>query len=196
MKTDPTLFPESRIEATGEISRRLRDLDLTDLQEAVRYVRDLPYGRTESRSDFGSVLDEGVGTCSTKHALLAHVCEQQGIDDIQLTLGMYEMNEHNTPGVGAVLAGHGLEYIPEAHCYLKYKGDRFDFTRADTDTEPITRVLVEEPIRPSQIGEYKIERHRTFLADWIDTTECDLTLDELWHIREACIEQLSRSTVP
>lgn len=45
--------------------------------------------------------------------------------------------------------------------------------------EPITRVLVEEPIQPSQIGEYKIKRYRAILADWIDTTERDLTLDEL-----------------
>lgn len=196
MKNDPTSFPDARLEATGDASRRLLDRGMTDLQDAVRYVRDLPYGRTEDRSDFLSVLDEGVGTCSTKHALLAHICEQQGIDEIQLMLGIYEMNEANTPGVGEALAGHGLEYIPEAHCYLTYEDDRFDFTRADDGAEPVDRFLAEESIRPAQIGDYKAERHRDFLAGWIDSNGMELNLDELWQIREACIERLSRSEAP
>jgi hypothetical protein len=33
-------------------------------------------------------------------------------------LGIYEMHERNTPGVGAVLEREGLSGIPEAHCYL------------------------------------------------------------------------------
>lgn len=196
MKNDPTSFPEVDLEATGEASRRLRALGLTDLQDAVRYVRDLPYGRTEDRADFTSVLDEGVGTCSTKHALLAHICEQQGVDEVQLTLGIYEMNERNTPGVGEVLTAHELESIPEAHCYLRYEDDRFDFTRADDGADPIDQFLHEESIHPTQIGDYKVERHRAFLANWIDTTGIDVHLDDLWRIREACIERLSGSTAP
>ncbi len=191
MKNDTTSFPNARLKATDEASRRLLDQGLTDLQDAVRYVRDLPYGRTANRGDYLSVLNEGVGTCSTKHALLSHICEHQGIDEVQLTLGIYEMNEDNTPGVGEVLAGYGLEYIPEAHCYLTYEDDRFDFTRADDGAEPIDRFLAEEPICPAQIGEYKVERHRDFLAGWIDSTAVEMSLDDLWQIREACIEALS-----
>lgn len=193
MKTDTTSFPDARLKATDEASRWLLDRGLIGLRDAVKYVRDLPYGRTEDRSDFMSVLDEGVGTCSTKHALLAHICEHQEIDEVQLTLGIYEMNEENTPGVGEVLTGHGLEYIPEAHCYLTYRNDRFDFTRADDGAEPIERFLVEESIRPAQIGDYKVKRHRGFLANWIDATGVEMSLDNLWQLRETCIERLSRS---
>lgn len=196
MKSDTRSFPDARLEAVDDASRWLLDRGLTDLRAVVRYVRDLPYGRTEDRGDFMSVLDEGVGTCSTKHALLAYICEHQGIDEVQLTLGVYEMNEENTPGVGEVLAGYGLEYIPEAHCYLAYEDDRFDFTRADDGAEPIERFLAEEPIRPAQIGDYKVERHRDFLAGWIDSTAVEMSLDDLWQIREACIERLSRPEAP
>jgi hypothetical protein len=34
--------------------------------------------------------------------------------DIVLVLGIYEMSEQNTPGVGAVLAKYGLTMLPEA----------------------------------------------------------------------------------
>lgn len=194
MLSDPASLPARPIEEPGEISNRLQKLGLADLREVASYVQTLPYGRIDDRSDLTSVIDEGVGTCSTKHALLAQVSNEQGIDGVQLTLGIYEMDDRNTPGVGAVLQGHELEHIPEAHCYLTYDGDRLDFTRADADGDPITDLLFEEPIRPSQIGEYKRDRHRAFLADWIETTDCDITLEELWQIREACIERLSHST--
>ena len=39
-------------------------------------------------------------------------------------LGIYEMSDRNTPGVGRVLTAHGLSYIPEAHCYLRCQGER------------------------------------------------------------------------
>jgi hypothetical protein len=29
------------------------------------------------------------------------------------------MSEANTPGLGRVLSQHGLDSIPEAHCYLR-----------------------------------------------------------------------------
>jgi hypothetical protein len=60
------------------------------------------------------VLEEGCGTCTTKHATLTELAREQRID-VQLVLGIYEMNERNTPGVGRVLGAYGLSCIPEAH---------------------------------------------------------------------------------
>ncbi|HZP37374.1 MAG TPA: hypothetical protein VFE48_12900 [Methylomirabilota bacterium] len=102
------------------------------------------------------------------------------------------MNERNTPGVGAVLARHGLDCIPEAHCLLRHEGARIDVTGVPAGAEPIARFLHEEPITIDQIGAYKIERHRQFLRGWLARRSegVRLDLEEAWRIREACIAAL------
>ncbi len=153
-----------------------------------------PYGRNSHRSDFLLVLPEERGTCSTKHALLAAVAREQNLL-IVLTLGIYEMHERNTPGVGIVLDQHGLSAIPEAHCYLAYQGVRIDITRSGAEpTEPISRFLYEEAIVPEQIGDYKVQLHQRFLCDWIAEkgSPTSLSFAEIWRIREKCIAALAQ----
>jgi hypothetical protein len=162
-----------------------------DFADAARHILALPYGRIADRSKFWLVLEEGRGTCTTKHALLAELAREQQID-VDLTLGIYEMNERNTPGVGRVLSRHGLTYIPEAHCYLLYKGGRIDVTGVPAGAQPIDHFLHEEPITVDQIGAYKNDLHQRFLRDWIARTDAvrGRSLDDVWRIREACIAAL------
>jgi hypothetical protein len=136
------------------------------------------------------VLDEGRGTCTTKHALLADLAREQDIP-VQLVLAIYEMSDRNTPGVGRVLARHGLPAIPEAHCFLRYHGERLDITGVPAGAAPIDRFLHEEPITVAQIGAYKIALHRRVLADWAARQPRGLTAEEAWRIREECIAALS-----
>src|SRR5262249_4659334 len=138
------------------------------------------------------VLEEGRGTCTTKHALLAELAREQGID-VQLTLAIYEMSERNTPGVGRVLNAYGLTYIPEAPCYLRQASGRIDVTGVPAGAEPIHHFLHEEPITVDQIGAYKHDVHQRSLHGWITRTESvrGRSLEEIWCIREACIAALA-----
>jgi len=92
--------------------------------EFVKYVVTLTWDRLRPRKTLSdSHLPTRVPrrfTCTTKHALLAALAREQHIN-AQLVLGIYEMSERNTPGVGHVLSRYGLSYIPEAHCHLRYK---------------------------------------------------------------------------
>lgn len=189
MRSDPSAFPDVPMRDAGEVSRRLSERGVADLREAIRFVRELPYGRPSDPDDPLAVLADGVGTCSTKHALLARLCGELDVTDVRLTLGIYEMDGQSTPGVGPVLDAYGLEAIPEAHCYLRYAGSRFDFTRDSADGATIERFRHEETIDPDGIGEYKEWVHRTFLAEW--GASLDRDADELWAIREECIAALS-----
>jgi len=175
----------------GPFTARFRSAGVHDFAGAARHLLELPYGRITDRRRFWLVLEEGRGTCTTKHALLAELAREQGID-VQLRLGIYEMSERNTPGVGRVLSAHGLASIPEAHCYLHHRGVRLDITGVPAGAEPIERFLYEEPITVEQIGDYKIGVHRRFLAEWIagDVATRGRTLEEVWGIREACIAAL------
>jgi len=158
-----------------------------DFHAAARYVRQLPYGRNSDRSNYGLVLAELRGTCSTKHALLAALAREHD-SPVELRLGIYEMDGDNTPGVGPVLRRHGLDGVPEAHCYLAYLGLRVDLIRAEP-TEPVDDFLHEETIEPEGIVAYKVDTHRRFVREW--ALQRDLDFEQVWRIREECIHDLS-----
>lgn len=187
-------LPSASLGLAGPISCAFLKRGIADFQDAGHFLLQLPYGRNTQRSDFTLVLPEGRGTCSTKHALLAALAREQRLP-VSLMLGIYEMHELNTPGVGVILARYGLERMPEAHCYCSYEGKRIDLTRSGVAPgAPLEPFLAEEVIAPEQIGAYKVQRHQAFLWDWVGTEEQmrHRSFAELWKIREACIEALEQ----
>ena len=187
-------LPNFALQPAAGVTVSLLARGVRDFHGAARYVHQLPYGRTSDRANFRLVLSEGCGTCSTKHALLAQLAQEQGMA-MALTLGIYEMTEQNTPGVGTVLAQYNLSCLPEAHCYLTYNGVRIDITRSGiTPAAPIQQFLHEEVITPEQIGAYKVALHQRFLQAWLSRSAVAevYTFADLWRIREACIAALGQ----
>ena len=187
---DPNSF-----RSDGVITSAFVRLGNGTFRAAGRYIQALPYGRNSHPGDPLIVLTEKQGTCSTKHALLRRLAIEQQLD-IALVLGIYEMSEENTPGVGAVLAKHGLASLPEAHCYLRIAGKRIDVTRAAHrgPADPIADFLHEEEINPTQITNYKTEMHKQYLSRWItDIGGLDgRSMADIWKVREECIASLSK----
>lgn len=180
-------LPNSTIISNSELTTAFVELGCNDFHKACDYVHKLAYGRNSQSDDFIIVLTEKKGTCSTKHALLKALADELHLS-IQLTLGIYAMNELNTPGVGVVLDGTDLEYVPEAHCYLTYDGERYDFTRADSIAEqPINNFFVEMEISPKDIGQRKKDIHKAFIKEHYS----EFDVDTIWKVREQCILALS-----
>ena len=121
-------LPNFPLDAGRPLGREFAALGLCGYRDAARHVHSLPYGRNSDRSDWRLILKEGRGTCSTKHALLADLA-RENLRHVVLVLGVYEMDERNTPGIGTVLERHGIPCVPEAHCYLAHEGTRVDLTR-------------------------------------------------------------------
>ena len=185
--------PERLLARGGDVTAAFIEKDVTTLREAFEFIWQLPYGRNSMPENPIAPLAEGRGTCSTKHALLARLLAEQGVA-AELRLGIYEMSEANTPGVGAVLAGSGLDHVPEAHCYLAFHGRRVDVSRRGGEgSEPIGHFLHEETIGPDDIGDYKRTMHHRFIDAWATTPGArGLSGDAIWAIREACIAALTQ----
>ena len=189
-----SILPEALLKAAGPDSEAFLRVGCGSFRGAARYLHELPYGRNADRANFRLVLVEHRGTCSTKHALLAAVALEQNLL-LSLTIGIYDMTEANTPGVGRVLATHGLESVPEAHCYLRYAGRRVDITRSGVSPQAaIPHIRDEWTIEPPQIGAHKVALHQQYLRDWLrEQRHLSLSFEELWRIREACIIALGAS---
>ncbi len=173
------------------LSKSFRDLGINSFSEAMNFVKDLPYGRNSNRSDFSLVLKEQKGTCSSKHALLKSLADENQHFEVMLMLGIFKMNGINTPKVKSILDKHHLDYIPEAHNYLKINGEIFDCTTKNSSEINFVNDLIEErEILPEDVSELKIEIHQDFLKNWCKKNKLDF--EEIWKIREECIIVLSQ----
>lgn len=178
----------------SELTRELLDLGITNFNDTLNYIQKLPYGRNSDRSNFNLIIEEQKGTCSTKHAYLASLAEQHKMHDVKLFMGIYKMTEENTPGILSVLEKWKLSYVPEAHCYLKINQVITDITRdCNVHVSFDKSLLFEEEILPHQIGDFKINRHQEFIRNWIVSESILYNFETIWHIREACINSLTKS---
>ncbi len=160
-----------------------------NFETLIEKVKNIPYGRNANRYDFSLVLSENKGTCSSKHAFLKDFADNNRIQNVKLYIGIFKMNEANTPKLGNLLSNNNIEYIPEAHCYLKINQIPIDVTSVDSFYDKIKQDIVEEiEITPNQVSD---TYHKAFLKNWIKETNQNNTFEEIWEIREQCIKKLS-----
>jgi hypothetical protein len=161
-------------------------------EELINKVKNIPYGRNANRYDFTLVLSENKGTCSSKHAFLKDFADKNEIKNVKLYIGIFKMNEVNTPKLGDLLSKNNIKYIPEAHCYLKINQIPVDATTSDSFYDKIKHDILEEiEIIPNQVSDFKVAYHKAFLKKWIEETNQNNTFEEIWKIREQCISKLS-----
>ena len=179
-----------QISGGSALCEEVRSRGFESFESLAEHVRWLPYGRTTNAEDPLAVLRQGRGTCSGKHRFLATVAQDCGHKEVLLTVGIYEMSEDNTPGVGAVLNEASLRSIPEAHCYLSIAGERYDFTGlAAGRSSPFAALLAEYAVSPADLPEFKVELHQRVIASW--ASERLISKDSVWATREACIAALT-----
>jgi hypothetical protein len=186
-------LPNFKIQQNGEISLEFLKRNIYTFSEATKYINNLNYGRNENKDDLKTIFDDNCGTCSTKHSILKKLAEENNENDIKLILGIFKMNASNTYEIKETLERNKLEYIPEAHNYLKYENTIYDFTKIGSKPSDFENDLLEEiEILPNQITIFKVEYHKKFLQNWLNkNNNIKLNLIELWKIREECIQNLT-----
>jgi hypothetical protein len=179
-----------RISGASALCENVRSRGFESFEHLAEHIRKLPYGRTANAQDPLAVLRQGRGTCSAKHQLLAAVAQDCGHSEVQLTVGIYEMSEENTPGVGTVLNAASFTSIPEAHCYLSIEGERFDFTGLLAGSlSPFAALLAEYTVSPTNLSHVKAELHHEAIVAW--ASDHGISKEAAWATREACIAALA-----
>lgn len=171
-----------------QLGWKLKKHGIATYQDALVFVNQLPYGRNQS-STITCVLEEKRGTCSTKHAFLAALAQDNELP-VKLMFGYYHMNKQNTPAIGNTLDDHGLPFILEGHCYLKYRDQILDVTFPESiKTELGFEVFDEQEIPPFELHQ-KPFNHKEKIKKWLmDNPGYPIhDLDRLWKIREACVK--------
>ena len=182
---------ERLLKSDDQLTTLVINKGLNTWNELLEYTRNLPYGRNANRSDLSLIVLENKGTCSSKHAFLKKIAEENDFQQVKLILGMYRMNNVNTAKIGSVLSSKGLSYLPEAHCYLKIDNRRVDITNSNSDISTWEGDILEEfEISAEQVNTFKVEYHQSYLRKWIIDNNIPFDFESIWNIREECIKNL------
>lgn len=123
-------FPDAKIRPLGPASQACLDRGWTNLRQAALGIRTMDYGVNSLPLHPLSLLQDGVGTCVTKHALLATCALELGVP-IAKAIGIYAMDDSLVTGVAGLLAPLGLTCVPASHCFLVWGPYRFDLTEGN-----------------------------------------------------------------
>ncbi len=157
-----TVFTDKEIQATGIISNTFMEMKIRSFHKACAYVHRVPYGYNADRENLMSLFEEGKGTCTTKHAVIATLASELGLP-VGKRIGIYSMTEELVTGTASILRRYTLPYLPMVHCFLTDGTHRVDLTQGNANGKngPIDDFLHTAPAEPniSPKDEYLIYRN-------------------------------------
>jgi len=125
-----TVLPDVALQPRGVISEQYLQRGLNTFHAACQWTKDLPYGANTNNEDSLILFEEGHGTCTTKHGAIARLAQEHDLP-VHKSLGFYRLNDEIVTGVSSLLAPHGLDFIPQIHCFLVYQNLRVDLTEGN-----------------------------------------------------------------
>ncbi|MBY8992545.1 MAG: hypothetical protein KGD58_17500 [Candidatus Lokiarchaeota archaeon] len=142
-------LPDAEIKPVGEISKEFIELGITSFKEACENVHNIDYGYNSNYDDKMIFFKEKMGTCTSKHAVIAGLAEELNIP-LSKHVGIYKLTEEISSGTNKILKKYNIPYIPMAHCFLVYKNFRFDLTEGNCNGKNTTikSFIHEEEVDP------------------------------------------------
>lgn len=161
-------LPDKKIIEAGVISKTFIIQGISTFQDACRHVHHMPYGYNADRDDLFSLFQEGKGTCTTKHAVIATLAEELGMS-VAKHIGIYAMTETLVTGTQAVIDRHRLPYLPMVHCFLQADAIRVDLTTGNNNGKngPIKTFLHTQQVTPNIPGKEEYLLYREALKNKI-----------------------------
>ena len=187
------VFPDKLITEAGPVSKEFLGLGIRSFHDACRYVHELPYGYNSDRDDLMILFKEKMGTCTTKHAVIATLAAGLGLP-ITRGVGVYPMTEAIVTGTDKILAEYRLPYVPMIHCFLEYENYRVDLTEGNHNgkNRPIDDFLYTDRVEAAISAKDEYMIYRNALSDVILQREelKGIDIRRLLHAREAGLKLL------
>lgn len=163
-----TVFPNKTIAGTETMARTFLNMGIEDFHSACRYVHELPYGYNSDRDDLMILFKENMGSCTTKHAVIATLAAELEIA-IDKHIGIYAMTEALVTGTKKILDRYKLSYLPMVHCFLVFAEHRVDLSEGNRNGKkgPINDLLYTERVAPCISAKDEYLLYRKALTDHV-----------------------------
>lgn len=187
------VFPDKLITPSGQVSQQFLRLGIDTFLGACRHVQGLPYGYNANRDDLMILFKEKMGSCTTKHAVIATLAAELDLP-IRKSIGLYAMTEAIVSGTDRILTQYRLPYLPMVHCFLVYDAFRVDLTEGNANgkNRPIDDLLHAEPVIANISAKVEYLKYRQALQRTILTRSefAGITIKTLLLAREEGLELL------
>ena len=142
-------LPDAEIKPVGEMSKKFLELGIKSFKQACEYVHNIEYGYNSNYDDKLIFFKEKMGSCTSKHAVIAGLAKELGIP-LYKHVGLYKFTEHIATGTIDIIRKYEIPYVPMVHCFLVYKGLRFDLTEENCNGKntSINELIYEEKVDP------------------------------------------------
>jgi hypothetical protein len=122
-------------------------MGINDFHRSCRYVHELPYGYNSDRDDLMILFKEKMGSCTTKHAVIATLAAEMEIA-VEKHIGVYPMTEALVTGANEILDRYKLPYLPMVHCFLVFEEHWIDLSEGNQNGKngPIDDFLYTEKV--------------------------------------------------
>ncbi|MEJ2154084.1 MAG: hypothetical protein P8X96_02015 [Desulfobacteraceae bacterium] len=163
-----SVFPDREIRPRGAISKIFVEMNLASFQGACAYVHHLPYGYNANRDDLMSLFEDGKGSCTTKHAVIATLALELDLS-VRKWIGIYAMTEALVTGTAAIIERYALPYLPMVHCFLSDGCHRVDLTQGNVNGKngPIDDFLYTAKVDANISAKDEYRLYRNVLKDKI-----------------------------
>lgn len=163
-----TVLPDRQITKAGVISSIFLDFGIKTFIEACRYVHQLPYGYNSDRDDLMILFKEEMGSCTTKHAVVATLAKELDLPVFK-NIGIYPMTEEIVTGADNILGKYDLPYVPMVHCFLVYGEFRVDLTEGNQNgkNQSIETFLHIDSVKPNMSEKEEYLLYRDALKEMI-----------------------------
>ena len=156
-----TDLPDAKITPSGAVSKAFLDLNIDRFTAACHHVHHLPYGYNSDRDDLMILFKEKMGSCTTKHAVIATLAAELDLP-VAKSIGIYAMTDEIVTGTDRILARYHLPYLPMVHCFLTSGGLRIDLTDGNHNgkNRSLDDFLISQPVAAniSAKDEYRLYR--------------------------------------
>lgn len=161
-----TLFPDRPIIGEDAMAKTFLDLGIGTFHEACRWVHQLPYGYNSDRDDLMILFKEKMGSCTTKHAVIATLACELDLP-IHKNVGIYAMTEALVTGTQEILDRFGLPYVPMIHCFLNYQDQWVDLSEGNRNGKsgPIDHFLFTAEVAATITAKDEYRLYRQALKD-------------------------------
>ena len=194
---DPiTVFPDKSLSDGGNVSAKFLSLGIKSFNDACRFVHTLPYGYNTDRDDLMILFKENMGTCTTKHAVIATLAQELHLP-IEKKVGIYAMTEEIVTGTNEILIEYDLPYVPMVHCFLVYGGNRVDLSEGNNNgkNRSVEEFLYTQRVEPNISAKDEYLLYRNALKDHILARKemAGVNIIKILHAREEGLKLLKHN---
>ena len=186
-------LPDKKITDAGVVSKIFLIQGVATFQEACRRVHRLPYGYNADRDDLFALFQEGKGTCTSKHAVIATLARELALP-VEKHIGIYAMTEALVTGTQTIINRYQLPYLPMVHCFLQADTIRVDLTAGNRNGKngPIKEFLFTMPVAPNISGKEEYLLYRKALKEVIllKSEFSNIDINTVLKARQEGLEQL------